>query len=486
MSEKVLSEDHRKTLMDLFFAVMLTDGLSNLVNKFILNDPLSTLSDIISNGNQLQPVFQNLSSLIIPPPVSNDITLSYLSYAATFNLLFFLVTFFWIICHWIFYHQLITKYPYYRWRKFFIDITLFSLMFIILHLSLTAYDRHIFPLFVLLIGIWYALSAVWHFADRGLRPYRTYSDLLVVKSVVYISILIIFVISRRLEYPQETALVLMISVILFMIAFNAERLNRFISKKEVISNCCLFYDNEKIMLDFPKDYSPQFFGSMLVSMCAKKMGSSYQKENRTADIIEVLIYYWLNCITNAYDIAYCFDPIKRTAINSIENLSHKNNVFLNNLYSNRNKQDNGIMNITLPEDITVERNFEQGNEQNYPTSGIIAIKRKHFNLKIRYEKSDYFTYSYKSPSLLVRLMPRKGDILLNPIYVGDEFIKKIRNLNWAIYRIELRGEAKLSTRIRSIFQNPAAKEIEWLDELERSFKDFFDIDTYIAKVNNGN
>src|SRR6476469_604783 len=165
MSEKVLSEYHRKTLMDLFFAVILTDGLAKLVSQFILNDSQHIVKEYI---NQSQ-INTSLNPIIFATGFPNSL---YNHPSDTWSLLFFAATFFWILSHWVFYHELIRRHPYYRWRKFFTDITIFSLMFIILHLSLSAYDPRIFSLFVLLIAIWHAIAALWHFADRGLRPIR--------------------------------------------------------------------------------------------------------------------------------------------------------------------------------------------------------------------------------------------------------------------------------------------------------------------------
>ncbi|MDQ3835813.1 MAG: hypothetical protein M3270_02605, partial [Thermoproteota archaeon] len=108
---RVSSEDYRKAFIStIFFAIILTEGLVKFVDKFIIN--------IEGNPGPLLQMSGSTTHLALDP-------------------LLFAVTFFWIISHWIFYHDLITKYPYYRWRKFLVDIALFSIMFVALRLSLS-------------------------------------------------------------------------------------------------------------------------------------------------------------------------------------------------------------------------------------------------------------------------------------------------------------------------------------------------------------
>jgi hypothetical protein len=272
MSKQVLSEDHRKTLMDLFFAIILTDGLGKLVSEFILNNQTSVpLNPIIQNIIHSFPsewqIFNNSNESL--NPIIQYIVQNFLqqqhagvpnmdSFSFTFNLIFFAVTFFWVISHWIFYHELIRKYPYYRWRKFAVDITIFSLMFIILHLSLSAHDTQIFLLFVIFIALWHATASLWHIADKGLRPIKCDIKWHIVISVVY---LVIFLVSLTFSKPQliNQNIVLMSSVILLMLASNVVRLSKFIAKKEKDSHCCIFYNKRGEIIDFPKGYLPQIY-----------------------------------------------------------------------------------------------------------------------------------------------------------------------------------------------------------------------------------
>ena len=74
------------------------------------------------------------------------------------------IAFFWVVSHWVVYNILVTKlYPYKNWKKFFVDVALFSLMPVTLNLSLYAYQN--FFLFILSIIIWHSLAFGWHLCD---------------------------------------------------------------------------------------------------------------------------------------------------------------------------------------------------------------------------------------------------------------------------------------------------------------------------------
>jgi hypothetical protein len=493
MSEKVLSEDHRKTLMDLFFAVILTDGLAKLVSQFILNDSQHIVKDYI-NQNQ---IITSLNPIIFATDFPNSL---FKNPHDTWSLLFFAGTFFWILSHWVFYHELIRRHPYYRWRKFFTDITIFSLMFIILHLSLSVYDPRIFSLFVLLIAIWHATAALWHFADRGLRPIRDETMRHLVKAGVFLVLFsIAYMFSVGTFHDVLFRNTLMALVILLMVGFNVERLSRFISKKEIVSHCCIFYSNSKqeiieepsLMAYPPQMYTIELLRTYIMKMLEHGKENNITIKDRAAEIIEVLIYYWLSSITNFYDANYCF-TIKRNSLNSmIEKLSLKDNVFLNVLYSDcddRQKDVGGIMTINLPEDIEVKRikSCRHSNGHTPSTSGTITIERKHFSLTIKYEESSKYRKDLLSPILPYRVSKSLDSsiqgISINPIYMGDKVFKILSNIGQEVYRIEFHAAAKLSTRIRSIYSSSAAREIEWLDLMADCFNDFFDIDIHVDRV----
>ena len=147
------SDDHRKLLIDIFFAVIITIGFEKFLHTFLL------------------PNIDKLDSFDIPTLLS-----AFSAPPLIFNMFFFFVAYFWVISHWIFYHELIKKYPYYRCGKFLVDVAIFSIMFVIINLSFLAYDDTILPLFILLIAIWYLFACMWHLSDSGLRPLRRYLD----------------------------------------------------------------------------------------------------------------------------------------------------------------------------------------------------------------------------------------------------------------------------------------------------------------------
>jgi len=337
------------------------------------------------------------------------------------------------------------------------------------------------------------------------------------KSVVYFSIVLIFIAfgNSVIDRNGQIDAVLMVSVLVLMVVFNIERLSKYISKKEKVSNCCLFYTSNNSSDGSTVDpysmpyqpsnheplraYPPQMYVIELFRRCSEKIDrygnkSDINIKDRSAEVIELLIYYWLSRVTNFYDTTYCFpnkeNPIKRKPIESmIKSLSLKDNVFLDTLYSNGSIEKNDILNINLPKDITIKRNLQRHGEHNHPNSGTITIRRKHFILKIKYKESKY-RKDLLSPSLLLKvskdLEQKFGGVPINPIYMNGEILDRLSNIGWTVYRIELHGDAKLSTRIRSIYQTSAEDEIEWLDLMADNFNDFFDIDRHIARVEKAN
>lgn len=225
----VIFEDHRKTLIDIFFAVIITVGWVGFITDFA-KEPLRSLdfSDILKlhHGN-------------IP---------------LVFNTLFFSAAFFWVISHWVFYHVLIREHPYNMWRKFFVDIVLFSLMAVIILTSFLIYDKKPnltnspnltnpkFSLFIISIAIWHGLACLWHLSDISVRSIRKDLKNHFVRSIIYLAIFLFFLIMTSFlgfsnnEWFRHA---IMIVIILLMISFNAERLYNFIGRKNNISQCCL-------------------------------------------------------------------------------------------------------------------------------------------------------------------------------------------------------------------------------------------------------
>jgi hypothetical protein len=216
--------DYRELLIDIFFAIIIAVGFDRFIRDFLLEH------------------IQEIS----PPLAILDIS-------------FFFAAYFWVITHWVSYHELITKYPYYRWRKFFVDISLFSTMFIIINISFLVDRYEISLLLVWLLIIWYSLACMWHVSDWKLRPLRLYLELHSLRIITFVILLlllypplgillptfVLFVteITDVLSIPVMIAIFpsyrygVMIAVILAMILWNVQRLIRFTSKDSRIYRC---------------------------------------------------------------------------------------------------------------------------------------------------------------------------------------------------------------------------------------------------------
>jgi hypothetical protein len=218
--------DYREILIDILFAIIIVVGFERFVHEFLVNN--------IENGD------------IMSPPIM-------------IGILFFFSTYFWVISHWITYHELITKYPYYRWRKFFVDVFLFSVMFIGVNISFWAYKYEFTLLLVSLLIVWHFFACLWHFSDSKLRPLRLYLKLHAYRVITYAGIfsLLLFLYSPItfiiiyadlsllfLYGPLETNLVIlsypygvMVTIILALVLWNVHRLWRFTSKDSRYYDC---------------------------------------------------------------------------------------------------------------------------------------------------------------------------------------------------------------------------------------------------------
>jgi hypothetical protein len=213
--------DPRVELIKHFFiAVILAVGLKGFVEGFLI-DHLRKL-DFFSN-----PHFMDLS---YPQP---DL----------FNLFFFLTTYLWAFLQFIFYSELIGKYSYKHWKKFFIDFILYSLMFVILSISFTAYEDSLFRWYISLIIVWHFFAYLWHEVNGAERSYkhkdppRKYIKCHMKRMVVYAILFVSFLSLPNGVYEQLARHIVMIFVITAMVILNIERLNDFISKesREVVS-----------------------------------------------------------------------------------------------------------------------------------------------------------------------------------------------------------------------------------------------------------
>jgi hypothetical protein len=200
--------DYREILIDILFAIIIVVGSERFVHDFLVKN--------IENGH------------VMSPPIM-------------IGILFFFSTYFWVISHWITYHELITKYPYYRWRKFFVDILLFSVMFIAANISFWAYEYKFTLLLVSLLIVWHLFACSWHLSDRKLRPLRLYLKLHTLRVITYAGLLSLLLF---LYGPLETNLVIlsypygvMVTVILALVLWNVHRLWRFTRKDSRYYNC---------------------------------------------------------------------------------------------------------------------------------------------------------------------------------------------------------------------------------------------------------
>jgi hypothetical protein len=215
MTTFIKSEDHRKLLIDIFFAVIITIGFEKFLHTFLL------------------PNIDKLESFDIPTLLS-----TFSAPPLIFNLFFFFVTYFWVISHWIFSHELIKKYPYYRCGKFLVDVTIFSIMFVIINISFLAYNNAILPLFILLIVIWYLFACFWHLSDRGLRPLQRYLTFHLLRLATFVPLLVLaydpFSVGHTYDWYRY---IIMSSVIVAMIVWNVHRLKKYLDRDLKEYNC---------------------------------------------------------------------------------------------------------------------------------------------------------------------------------------------------------------------------------------------------------
>jgi len=221
---RIVFQEHGPLLIrHIFFGVIITVGLDRFLNDFL-----------ISHIDKFFSTFSNISLVFNYVYVSNHAP-------ALFNIIFFSVTFFWVVSHWVFYNGLIIKYPYRRWSKFFVDIILFSLMFVILDISFHAYK--IFSLFVLLIIIWHFFACFWHLSEKGLRD-RVREDTVghVMRLLMYTSVFIpaLLLIRHSATSPNDIIVshIIMATGVLAMIVCNTIRLNEFVSDKKIKTATC--------------------------------------------------------------------------------------------------------------------------------------------------------------------------------------------------------------------------------------------------------
>jgi hypothetical protein len=198
--------DYRELLVDIFFAIIITIGFDGFLHDFFLKN-------VVSLNSFDLPLLLTIFS--VPEFVIGT--------------LFFFAAYFWVISHWIFYHELIEKYPYYNTWKFFVDITLFSIMFVVVNISYSAYEFT--SLFILLVAIWYFFACLWHLSDNGLRPVKRYLQPHIKRMVTYAILLVLLYDPLSVtQIAPWYRYVIMASVIVAMITFNVHRLSKFMGR----------------------------------------------------------------------------------------------------------------------------------------------------------------------------------------------------------------------------------------------------------------
>ena len=203
--------DYRELLIDIFFAIVIAVGLDRFLREFLL-ERFGELNSID---------FGSISKVFFDHPMNSQTPF-------IFDFLFFFAIYFWVISHWVVYHELLTKYPYYRWRKFFVDIALFTIMFVIVNISFTVAENNVTTLLLVwLLILWYSLACLWHLFERDLHPIRRHLLLHMGRLITYILLVVLLynsLLADQISY-QHTV---MIFVILALIFWNVDRLWRFL------------------------------------------------------------------------------------------------------------------------------------------------------------------------------------------------------------------------------------------------------------------
>jgi hypothetical protein len=217
MSLKVIA-DYRELLIDIFFAIIITIGLEKFLYEFLFKI-------FFKDAHNLSPTDLPLLTNFDLPSLIHVFSVP----QVLFGTFFFFAAFFWVIAHWVFYHELIKKYPYYNTWKFFVDIALFSIMFVAVNISYWAFDNKITPLFVLLATVWYFFACLWHVSDNKLRPIRRYVVPHMKRLAMYAALLVLLYdpLSVSQTIPNYRYGV-MAAVIVLMIGCNTLRLIKYI------------------------------------------------------------------------------------------------------------------------------------------------------------------------------------------------------------------------------------------------------------------
>ena len=133
MSEP-LSEDKQITLINVYFAFILTTGLAYFVEKFLLKYP-----DILNKFFNFITDTKSLTGLVLTPVNTVHSSLTSINIIYSIDIAYFVIVYIWVIFHWIMYQKLMAMHPYLGPTSFFVDILFLSIVFFVLAISFSVY-----------------------------------------------------------------------------------------------------------------------------------------------------------------------------------------------------------------------------------------------------------------------------------------------------------------------------------------------------------
>jgi hypothetical protein len=216
--EGTITKDYRRSFIDhlLEFTIPLTLIINPLIQEW---KPPADFLECIGQLSQFLTSFNIYSEQPI-----------------LFNALFLLATYFWAIVQWIVYHRLVEDNPY-NWKKFSIDVVLYSTIFIILCITLLAYKYEVALFtFISLLIIWHGFAYLWHRPNRSELEQFHKDKSSVTKNcrhhiwcmVIYAALLGAFLLHATIQkYEQEFLVynIISIGVITALLVINLKRLN---------------------------------------------------------------------------------------------------------------------------------------------------------------------------------------------------------------------------------------------------------------------
>ncbi|MDO9098695.1 MAG: hypothetical protein Q7U60_11325 [Candidatus Methanoperedens sp.] len=146
----------------------------------------------------------------------------------------FLTTYFFIISDWIFYHELMDKYPYTKnYTRFFIDIIVFFLMFLLTYSAFISINTKLLVFYVANVAVWHLSVIAWHIS--AIKEYQNMKQKIVesikahtIRFVWYTLIGIsYFIASQFIANEIVTYSTVAVIVMISIWFFNLRRLNYF-------------------------------------------------------------------------------------------------------------------------------------------------------------------------------------------------------------------------------------------------------------------